>query len=216
VLIFNSLFNPLVIPRFDTDQRYFAPVRQMADVLAGVQRLYGPENSAIGYRNHALQNRVETTYGYNPLELAAYADYIDAAAQSPRLIDALAATHTLKPDGTIAANPTALPLAYFAQSDASATVDVVQRSEDSVVVRYRSSSSNLLRIAIPSYPGWHAQRDGLDLQTVAADGAFIGVIVPAGEGDIRLKYTPRLFWWGAVISGLALLGSVIGLTVHRR
>ena len=34
-------------------------------------RLYGPPLAAVGYRNHALQSHVETTYGYNPLELAA-------------------------------------------------------------------------------------------------------------------------------------------------
>jgi len=32
-----------------------------------------PPLAAVGYRNHPLQSRVETTYGYNPLELAGYA-----------------------------------------------------------------------------------------------------------------------------------------------
>ncbi len=40
--------------------------------------------AAVGYRNHPLQSRVPTTYGYNPLELAGYAEYADAAEANPR------------------------------------------------------------------------------------------------------------------------------------
>ena len=37
------------------------------------------------------------------------------------------------------------------------------------------------------------------------DVAFQGVVVPAGEGDLRLEYVPRWFGIGALLSGLAVL-----------
>jgi len=73
-----------------------APLSTLAAQLDGaaepVQRLYGPPLAQVGYRNHALQSRVETTYGYNPLELAAYATYASAAESNPALVDGLAAS----------------------------------------------------------------------------------------------------------------------------
>src|SRR5256885_11482333 len=38
--------------------------------------------------------------GYNPLELAAYADYAEAAEGNPRVIDGLAATHVRSEEHT--------------------------------------------------------------------------------------------------------------------
>jgi uncharacterized membrane protein YfhO len=69
-----------------------------------------------------------------------------------------------------------------------------------------------MRIAIPWFPGWHAATpDGIELPVVAVDGAFIGVIVPAGQGELRLSYTSRWFVPGAVISGLAFAAAIAAL-----
>ncbi len=210
-----------------------------------VERLYGAPLAAVGYRNHALQSHVETTYGYNPLELAAYADYAEAADGNPRLIDGLAATHRLADDLTIQPNRGALPLAFFARriisvpdataararladldpaaetlvvgslpnviADASATAGIVERGDDYLTIHVRSASANVLRVAIPAFPGWHAYLNGVELTTLNTDLAFQGIVVPAGEGDIRLEYTPRWFWIGALISGLALLACAAAL-----
>jgi hypothetical protein len=212
-----------------------------------VERLYGPPLTAIAYRNHALQSHVETTYGYNPLELAGYADYSDAAEQNPRLVDGFAATHRLGPGNTVQPNLSALPLAYFARSvtavaddasaveqlpdldparetlvlgaapevepDSAATVTVQDRHGDAVTLRYQTSTPQVLRVAIPYFPGWHAAINGAELPIVRVDRAFIGVAIPPGQGEIRLWYSPRFFWWGAAASAVALLAN---LTVLAR
>jgi membrane protein YfhO len=237
VLAFNQLLNPLAFARQDFETLYGSALAdfqaQVAAAQPTVQRVYAPELTAVGYRNHALQSRVETTYGYNPLELAAYADYVAAAEGEPRLIAGLAATHQLR-NGALSLEPGTLPMAYFAprvesprgldlanldpssvtildgdlpdvQADPAATVGVASRGLDWLTLQYASSTSNLLRIAIPIYPGWQATRDGVPLPLVRVDGAFIGVVVPPGEGEVRLRYTPRLFWLGAAISGLTFV-----------
>src|SRR5207244_6762277 len=120
---FNQLLNPIAFAREGFDTLYGVPLRafaaQVNNAQPPVERLYGPPLAAVGYRNHPLQSHVETTYGYNPLELAAYADYAEAAESNPRLVDALAATHRLSEstagDVTIQSNPSALPFVYFAR-----------------------------------------------------------------------------------------------------
>jgi hypothetical protein len=97
------------------------------------------------------------------------------------------------------------------QPDGSAVANVVARGEDSVTLRYVSETTNLLRVAIPAFPGWHAQSNDSELALRTVDGAFIGVVLPAGEGEVRLFYRPRFFWLGAAISALALVVTLVAL-----
>ncbi|MBV9133250.1 MAG: YfhO family protein [Chloroflexi bacterium] len=237
VLTINQLLNPLAYARASFSELYGGALEafaaQVRAATTPVERVTGQEMTAVGYRNHGLQSRVATTYGYNPLELSAYADYISAAEQNPRLIDGLAATHRLD-NATLLPQDGALPLAYFAQevsttaslvdldprrttlveqtlavdSDPAATVTVTDHGLDWLTLRYTTRSQGLVRVAIPMYPGWEASLDDAQLPVLRADHAFIGIVVPPGTGEVRLTYTPRLSWLGALISGLMLLATV--------
>src|SRR5262249_3095145 len=83
--------------------------------------------------------------------------------------------------------------------------ETVERAEDHLLLRYRSQTTNLLRVAVPMYPGWHASFDGAELPIVTVDHAFIGVVVPPGAGELRLWYAPRYFWPAAALSVVAVL-----------
>src|SRR5262249_95940 len=117
--IFNSVQNRLTFARSSAEELYDLPLQAFqADLRAQqppVQRLYGPALTSVVYRNHALQSRVETTYGYHPLELAGYTEYVDAADQNPRLADGFAANYYIGPGTTLHPISTALPLVYFAR-----------------------------------------------------------------------------------------------------
>jgi uncharacterized membrane protein YfhO len=71
-------------------------------------------------------------------------------------------------------------------------------------------------VAIPLYPGWHANLATAELPVRRVDHAFIGVVVPPGTGDVRLSYAPRLFWPGALISGLMLLALALAMWPRAR
>ena len=83
--------------------------------------------------------------------------------------------------------------------------------------RANRSSANLLRIAIPLYPGWEAalSLNGAALPALRVDAALIGVLVPPGEGDVHLSYTPRFFWLSALTSALAMLSVTVGYQKAR-
>ncbi len=255
VLLVNQVLNPLAYARpgfselYDTALHAFDTAVRRA--VPPVERVYGPPLAAVAYRNHALQSRVPTTYGYNPLELSEYAAYTQtAAATNPRLIAGLAANYQLAPGERLARLPDALPLAYVARSltnvaddaaarealtdldptistlvvgplpevrpNASATVTLVARDEQALRLHYASTTPVLLRVAIAAYPGWHAALDGRELPLQTVDAAFIGIVVPAGEGDVQLAYTPRRFVPGVVISALALFAAALVWLRARR
>jgi hypothetical protein len=250
----NQVLNPLAYARGTFDQLYGGALRafsaQVADANPPVERVYGPELAQVAYRNHALQNRVETTYGYNPLELSRYADYVSASSPNPKLLPGLAADHRLGDSQALTNNPGALPLAYFpsrvrstsdgasadaglveldpaevtlvtgpapaVESDPSARVRVLERADGLLAVAYRSASANLLRVAIPFYPGWHARLNGNELPVLAVDGAFTGVVVPSGQGEVRLSYASKWLGAGAALSGLALAAVLAVFLSQRR
>jgi hypothetical protein len=247
VLIVNQLLNPLAYARGSFASLYGQALQafdaRVAAAEPPVQQLYGPPLAAVAYRNHALQSRVPTTYGYNPLELASYAAYADAAAtDNPQLIAGLAANYRWEGD-QLALFADTLPLAYFAhtlvlvadqdaarqalrsldpatetlvtgstpdvQLDPAASVSVVAHDAEGLTLRYTSATPNLLRVAIASYPGWHASLDGRELPLVPLDATFVGVEVPPGSGDVQLAFTSRWFAPGAALSILALLAAIV-------
>ena len=105
--------------------------------------------------------------------------------------------------------------APLVEPDASAVVSVVARGQDFLTFRYVSTKPNLVRVAIPAYPGWRATSGSSELPLRTVDGAFLGVVVPPGEAEVRVFYVPRFFWLGAAISGLALVVALLALFAKR-
>jgi hypothetical protein len=92
-------------------------VAKVASSVPPISRFHSPLSSNIfGSLNHPLDAQLETTYGYNPLELRAYADFMDAARTNPRLLNALNVSRLLDESrGAIVENPGMLPRAFFAR-----------------------------------------------------------------------------------------------------
>lgn len=86
-------------------------------------------------------------------------------------------------------------------------VEIVSSSDSSYTLSYNVLAESLLRMSIPDFPGWTAEADGRELRMVRVDHAFIGVVVPAGQGLVTLRYHPRYFAAGAGLSLLALLAA---------
>ena len=70
------------------------------------------------------------------------------------------------------------------------------------------------------YPGWRAWVDQTEQPLVLTNGAFRGLPVPAGRHRIRMRFAPRILWYGLGLSvlgwGLAALAGVKPLRSRRR
>jgi hypothetical protein len=71
----------------------------------------------------------------------------------------------------------------------------------------------LITTSIAWWPGWRVTYNGRALATRRVQGAFLGFVVPAGSGVVRLRYVPLSFWGGLALSLLTIGGLVI---IRRR
>ncbi len=118
VYYWNSVANPLAYERASFEEMYGQKLdlfrSQIAPRIPPLMRLHlTASTTSFGPLNHPLDARVETTYGYNPLELSAYADYIGMSAANPRLLDTLSVRYSGQAGQQFRENPNPLPRAMF-------------------------------------------------------------------------------------------------------
>jgi hypothetical protein len=108
--------NPLAYGRNSFEERYGGFAANFERATSAVRqnplhRLWAErDTNSFGPLNGGLASQTETTYGYNPLELRRYHEYMAAAAANPKLLDGLAVTTRIEPGtGRLAPNPTVLP-----------------------------------------------------------------------------------------------------------
>lgn len=102
-----------------------------------------------------------------------------------------------------------------AESGANSTlfethVEVTDSQINEVTVNSRVSQNAILVIAQTYFPGWKATVDGNNVEVFPADLALTGLLVPPGDHQVRLFYSPSSFKIGA---GLSLTSVVILLVL---
>lgn len=241
----NAFPNPIAFSPTGFRERFAKREEVGRQMLASTQpalsRFHAPPNLfSFGTLNHPMELKLEATYGYNPLELRGYADYMTALDSNPKLLAGLNVSRYLDLQrGGVFEYAGLLPRAYFPKSllhthdaaglrqallaldparaavveqdvagvtaDAAAEVSIVDHGDDRYRIRYQSSSPNILRVAIPYFPGWRATIDGRALDVVTVDGAFLGIVVPPGAGEILLQYRSTYFWPAVAMSVLGVM-----------
>ena len=91
------------------------------------------------------------------------------------------------------------------QQDPAATAQILSHDEESYRIAYRAASPSLLRLSVPHYPGWHASLNGRELPLAKVDVALMGVVVPAGEGEVLFEFRNDSLRLGAAISLAGLI-----------
>src|SRR5205085_7395316 len=69
-------------------------------------------------------------------------------------------------------------------------------------VQTSGERASLVVVAAAWFPGWEARIDGRPAPVLIADGAFLGVAVPAGEHQVTLVYKKSM----AAAVGLGIPG----------
>jgi hypothetical protein len=65
------------------------------------------------------------------------------------------------------------------------------------------------------YPGWKALLDGQEQTLWMANGAFRGLVVPAGRHRIEMHFAPSILWYSLAVSILAWSGLLWALLRNR-
>jgi hypothetical protein len=219
----NMSANPLAFARASFDELYGAAQERFRAVVTPftrdpMHRIYAPDKSAaFGPLNAALDSRIETTFGYNPLELSRYAKYLDIARVNPKLLNGLSVTAVIDPaKGTVQSNPSALPRIYAPES-----VSAV-RSKDEAIARL--ASLDPARVAVMEGIAPTAQNGGVRVQITAYEGELYRARVEAPHDAMLRIATPYFPGWKAEIDGrpativpvdLALMGVTIPAGSHE-
>ncbi len=90
---------------------------------------------------------------------------------------------------------------------------------DSGTWRLQTSGTraSIVVVAAAWFPGWHARVDGKAAPVLIADGAFLGVAVPAGDHQVTFVYNkPVAASVGLVVTAGTILGVVVFVLSRRR
>ncbi|MCS7301151.1 MAG: YfhO family protein [Fimbriimonadales bacterium] len=80
----------------------------------------------------------------------------------------------------------------------------------------RSAQLGWLLITDTWYPGWRATVNGQPVPLLRANGAFRAVPVPSGEAIVEMRFLPRSFVVGALLSSVSLaLVALLGIWSYR-
>lgn len=97
--------------------------------------------------------------------------------------------------------------------DSGGRVDVISYAASMVLLKTYSSTASFLVATDAFYPGWDAWIDGRRAPLYITDVAFRGVLVPAGDHRVEMRFVPRILYWSAGISVVAFL--VLGIVGIR-
>jgi hypothetical protein len=95
-------------------------------------------------------------------------------------------------------SPTGLGASIDLPVVGSATI--ISREANKVVIETASEHEAILVLSDSYYPGWQAEIDGVEVETLRADYVFRGVPLPEGRHTVVFKFRPRSFFFGAMIS----------------
>ena len=115
----------------------------------------------------------------------------------------------------------ALPRAWVQAMDPSAAgspqaAAVTEYTARHIQISAHAAARGLLVLSELYYPGWQARVNGTPVPINEVDGGLRGVIVPPGESTVTFDYSPASIWAGAALSGLTLLGVMLGGFAIRR
>jgi hypothetical protein len=96
---------------------------------------------------------------------------------------------------------------------------LVRYGNEHVIARASAPRRSLLVLTDVHFPGWKATVDGVDVPVERVDYLLRGVVVPAGEHTVELRYEPtswRIGWIVSVAATLVLLAILlVGVRARR-
>jgi hypothetical protein len=106
-----------------------------------------------------------------------------------------------------------LPALDAAPGGAAGSVRTLRYGDRELELEVEASGRAFLATSETYFPGWRAWIDGRETDLVMTNAAFRGLAVPAGRHRVRMRFEPRVLWYGAAISAAAMLLLFGGLFV---
>jgi hypothetical protein len=95
-------------------------------------------------------------------------------------------------------------------------VSVESYEVDRIRLRVHALSRGLLVLSEIHNNGWQASVNGGAVEILRVDGALRGVVVPAGDDLVDLRYRPASLWLGGILTALTFGGGFALIAICRR
>lgn len=93
--------------------------------------------------------------------------------------------------------------------------NIIRYEPNRLVIGTKSDYQSVLVASEINYPGWEATVDGKQTEIYTADYLLRGIVLPAGEHRVEMRYTAPAARSGGIISALSLL-MIVGLLLKVR
>jgi hypothetical protein len=117
--------------------------------------------------------------------------------------------------GVVAQEPPAGTSAGLWRRNGEATVEVVSYLPQEITLAVDARVPTIAATSVASWPGWRLTIDGDSAPLLSYNHAFLAFRVSAGQHVAVLRYCPRGFVYGLLLSGMTLLATVF-LGLSRR
>jgi len=179
----------------------FIQSNQPIPTVANVQPRYAPTDLPGVYENLAVLPRFWIVHQVHWAETAQEAfDQIHRPDFTPATLAVVERQRSLKGEDGVPEFAGDQPLQ--SQPDAGATVLRYQPRD--VMLSVKTATPGLLVSSEVNYPGWRAFLDGSQVSILETNGAFRGVLVPAGDHIISFRFAPVILYIGAAISASSM------------
>jgi hypothetical protein len=108
---------------------------------------------------------------------------------------------------------------HVVAQDANGIADVREFTPGHYRIHYQCATPSLLRVGNAYFPGWKARSGSQDLEVLPVDHALIGIVAPAGQGDLVLDYHSTYFVpaaWVTLVTLLACAGLLASISLPQR
>ncbi len=101
--------------------------------------------------------------------------------------------------------------ALLTHTNATARILVSEYKAERIAFSADAAAPAIITIAQSNFHGWRATIDGVEKPIHVANHAFQAIALPAGHHEVVLTYHEPKLLMGAVISGLAFIGTLLAL-----
>ena len=88
---------------------------------------------------------------------------------------------------------------------------VISSGANSIVVGYKATEDRALELTSSYYDAWKATMNETELPVFRINGAFMGMVVPAGEGTITLNFESSRYQTGKTITLISSILAILAL-----
>lgn len=201
---------------------------QLASIAFSKLALYDSSNRQAIMLTQSLPDHWQQVYNYNDVQiyenhrarprvwLTTQAEAVSSEEALRRIRGQSEQSFDPKITALLEAPPDQLRSLIGGELGEKSKAEITRYSPNHLVIETNADQPTALVVSEINYPGWEATVDGKRSEIYAADYLLRGIILPAGNHRVEMRYTAPAARNGVILSGLSFLLIVVLLAKSRK